>query len=915
MPPRTAPSLRYAEFDIVQANATPGRDGLGIQLSPQIIGLCFDLDASLAWFTADGVSWNNTSGANPETGIGGNAFSLSGPLYFAVSCLTDQNPVTVNFGQAPLAYGVPSGFSVWGATEQFNPADVSSSLVVGGDGFSVYPTQTSSAWALGRTIGAKTSGKVYIEVPFFGAASNGIIVGLATSGAPLNNYLGSSNGVGWQCTDNLWGFSSSVGAPRYAPGIYSVEATGTSFSEYFYASDGVAFNHAPGLDTWTTGDVVGVAFNEATGYIWWRVNGGNWNSDPTADPVSGSGGISTGYSGVAQLFVNFQVSGSEITIKPAGGFSFTEPSGYYTWDGEAPELLSITSASYASNTLTVDGLCENSILSTLDISTDGGGTFTPATSLSVTGGVYTSTLTGSLANGSYVLQSKDSDTSVLSNLFTFTISATETLTLSTVSLDATRTLDATGTVSNAALVALNLSSNGGATFGPATFSTSGTTWAASNGALSAGTYTIQAQDGLTNVLSNTETLVVSGEQITLTTLSGTLTGLLGFGGTTSGGTSTAMDISVNGSWGTPGAFSGGSPFTGTGPTISSYGTYVVQLRDHTNHYVLSNTETLVVVPNETITLTSATGVYGGLLDIGGNTSGATPAGLNVSLDGGATYAPNGGYSDVSGTWTATGISPLSAGVKIVQVQDDVYPSIVSNQLTLTIASPAETITLTAAYGLVNTPLQLAGNTYNGPAPSLDVTLDNGITWGPTNDYTTSGNTSNAPWTAAGNILAAGGYTIRVRDHANPSVISNPITLTVQPASGGGGGGQPSSFGLSPNGRTLFLIPSSWDLCLDTNGNIAVANNPYATAQDVSSAVRLFLGELWYNTAVGVPYFQDIMGKELSFPFLTAKLQAAALSVPRVTSAHAVIASAAGRTVTGQIQFTTLDDPNPQIVGF
>ena len=106
--------------------------------------------------------------------------------------------------------------------------------------------------------------------------------------------------------------------------------------------------------------------------------------------------------------------------------------------------------------------------------------------------------------------------------------------------------------------------------------------------------------------------------------------------------------------------------------------------------------------------------------------------------------------------------------------------------------------------------------------------------------------------------------------------------------------------------TLFLNPATWDFTLDTSGNIAVATAPWQLAQDVASACRLFLGELWYNTDLGVPYNTEILGEPLSIPFLSNALQSAAVTVPAVVSAKAVIIGIKGRTISGQVQFTTSD---------
>jgi hypothetical protein len=104
--------------------------------------------------------------------------------------------------------------------------------------------------------------------------------------------------------------------------------------------------------------------------------------------------------------------------------------------------------------------------------------------------------------------------------------------------------------------------------------------------------------------------------------------------------------------------------------------------------------------------------------------------------------------------------------------------------------------------------------------------------------------------------------------------------------------------------TLFLAPNTWDLCADLSGNIAVASPPYSTAQDIASACRLFLGELWYNTTAGIPYFGEILGQQPSLSYVQAQLQAAALTVPNVVTATVVLTGVVNRGLTGQVQFTT-----------
>ncbi len=104
-------------------------------------------------------------------------------------------------------------------------------------------------------------------------------------------------------------------------------------------------------------------------------------------------------------------------------------------------------------------------------------------------------------------------------------------------------------------------------------------------------------------------------------------------------------------------------------------------------------------------------------------------------------------------------------------------------------------------------------------------------------------------------------------------------------------------------NTLLLDPISWDLILDVNGNIAVAAEPYALAQDAASACRTFLGEVFYDTTMGVNY-GAILGKRPSTAFLKAQFVEAALTVPDVATAKCFITGIQGRTVSGQVQITS-----------
>lgn len=106
--------------------------------------------------------------------------------------------------------------------------------------------------------------------------------------------------------------------------------------------------------------------------------------------------------------------------------------------------------------------------------------------------------------------------------------------------------------------------------------------------------------------------------------------------------------------------------------------------------------------------------------------------------------------------------------------------------------------------------------------------------------------------------------------------------------------------------TQYLDPDSWDLALDASGNIALASEPYATAQSVANACRLWRGEATFSTNRGMPYDQ-ILGKQPPQQTVAEWYEAEAESVPTVVSATAVLQfDRVSRELGGQIQCTLTD---------
>lgn len=101
--------------------------------------------------------------------------------------------------------------------------------------------------------------------------------------------------------------------------------------------------------------------------------------------------------------------------------------------------------------------------------------------------------------------------------------------------------------------------------------------------------------------------------------------------------------------------------------------------------------------------------------------------------------------------------------------------------------------------------------------------------------------------------------------------------------------------------TLLLDVLAWDLAADASGNIAVATEPYAQAQDAASAIKLFQGELYFDTTKGIPYFSQILGQAPPISLMKAYFNQQALTVPGIVTSQCFITSWTDRAIRGQVQ--------------
>lgn len=104
--------------------------------------------------------------------------------------------------------------------------------------------------------------------------------------------------------------------------------------------------------------------------------------------------------------------------------------------------------------------------------------------------------------------------------------------------------------------------------------------------------------------------------------------------------------------------------------------------------------------------------------------------------------------------------------------------------------------------------------------------------------------------------------------------------------------------------SLLLDAVTWDFVTDASNNIAVADDPYATVQAVANAIRTVKAEVWFDTTLGIDYFNLIFGKTPSLALLKNEFVTAARTVLNVKAAKCVFTSFQNRVLTGQVQIVT-----------
>lgn len=159
----------------------------------------------------------------------------------------------------PLLYTPPAIVVGGSSATTWNPSDKSAGITLsGGD---LVATATANGVGVRSIATVVTNQKVYFEcVPAVNA--NNQMFGFALTTHGLTVQVGNDEGSG---------ISRSFGV-RYT-GVYE---------DFASADDGAA------MPSWTTGDRVGIAYDDGTKRFWSRVNNGAWSN--SGDPAAGTGG-------------------------------------------------------------------------------------------------------------------------------------------------------------------------------------------------------------------------------------------------------------------------------------------------------------------------------------------------------------------------------------------------------------------------------------------------------------------------------------------------------------------------------------------------------------------------------------------------------------------------------------------------
>jgi hypothetical protein len=264
------------------------------------------------------ATWNDTVGSSVTATVegiwGGGAVPNDDDIWVDVQFLGDASSPQASFvndGKANLlatAAGQTTSLETWGSVlTTFNGTQTNVTMS-NGNLTATHNNTTNDSGAMSANYIA--SGKCYFEITVTqrtGSASNNI--GIILSGGTFINASSGFNTVSIFNSGGVYNHNSNV------------------------------FNFPTIL---ATGDVVGFAIDLNARLAWIRVNGGNWNNSGSADPATGTGGM-TFIAGSFAPFVRFATVLNDAYTGNFGqsAFAFTKPVGFASgWQASSGFKLS-----------------------------------------------------------------------------------------------------------------------------------------------------------------------------------------------------------------------------------------------------------------------------------------------------------------------------------------------------------------------------------------------------------------------------------------------------------------------------------------------------------------------------------------------------------------------------------------------
>lgn len=362
-----------------------------------IIDVAIDRGNNLIWWRVNGGYWNSNSGeytdGDPETGTRGiDISSITGTLYPGVSLYTG----TMFEINRESFYSIPAGYVFEGDWE-WDRDYASENIII------LLPVEVQSFLASGRyyTVNAQTISELRQNMQYLEGVDPDIMKFDIPEWQPLSIYqdlnlneftptvLGNvallpGDKVMFSITQDSYGDIinwSAIGVAKSSVnllpnqtedgwlGYYSDSAALYDAGVVFINSNTDGFvNVGEPLFFENDGDIIDVAVDRVNDLIWWRVNGGYWNGDETANPEQSLGGFSIRSLGTDLLyFAAIPIYTGQYTINT--DVIYDLPAGFkFVGNSDNPWHWDLNKAGYGINSL-LDPLEDQRIYSSNKIST------------------------------------------------------------------------------------------------------------------------------------------------------------------------------------------------------------------------------------------------------------------------------------------------------------------------------------------------------------------------------------------------------------------------------------------------------------------------------------------------------------------------------------------------------------------